>query len=200
MAPTFYKERKLWRSGYRLVAGVDEVGRGAWAGPVVVSAVIFTPGTRIAGVRDSKLLTGATREKLFPRIIARAYAWAVGIVPASTIDRIGIRRSLERAMDRALTNLSYMPDHVLTDNFPFRWRAPCTSVADGDTHVTSIAAASIIAKVWRDRFMTQMHTRFPVYGFDRHKGYGTASHERALQSYGMSALHRCSFVPQRCIL
>lgn len=199
MIPTFYKERKLWHTGYRLVAGVDEVGRGAWAGPVVVGAVIFTPGTKIAGVRDSKLLTGAAREKIFPRIVERAYAWAVGAIPAPMVDRIGITASVHRAMIRALEQLSYTPDHVLTDNVSFNWRVPCTSVADGDTRVTSIAAASIIAKVWRDRFMTQTHTHLPVYGFDRHKGYGTASHERALRRHGLSTLHRRSFVPDQLI-
>ncbi|MDO8581778.1 MAG: ribonuclease HII [bacterium] len=201
LSPSLKEEQKLWRKGYAFVAGVDEVGRGAWAGPLVVGAVIFFRGARtIVGVRDSKLLTPAAREKLFPLIIENVAAWAVGVVSQRIIDRIGIVAANRQAMCLALENLSHPPDYVLTDAFALQWKVPVVAVPDGDGRVESIAAASIIAKVWRDRLMRKLHRRYPQYSFDQHKGYGTALHEQAIRRYGLCALHRRSFVPPRCFL
>ena len=211
--PTFREELRLWRNGYTAVAGVDEVGRGAWAGPIVAAAVIFPHGARtIAGVRDSKQLTPKARERLFPLIIQSVRAWGIGSVSASVIDRIGIAEANRRAMRLALAHLRFSkknvggleqlscsPDYVLTDALSLSWRVSCRAVADGDGRVQSIAAASIIAKVWRDRLMMRMHVRHPLYGFYRHKGYGTRAHERALRQYGPCGIHRRSFIPARCI-
>lgn len=200
LSPTLKEEQKLWRNGYAFIAGMDEVGRGAWAGPIVAAAVMLHPNARrVRGVRDSKLLTPDAREKLFPLIIENALAWAVGVVSQRIIDRIGIVRANRQAMHFALEKLSRTPDYVLTDAFALQWRAPVTAVPDGDRRVQSIAAASIIAKVWRDRLMTRLHERYPAYGFDRHKGYGTRAHETALKLHGLSAIHRRSFVPERCM-
>lgn len=201
LSPTLREEQKLWRDGYAFIAGMDEVGRGAWAGPIVVAAVMLHPNARrVRGVRDSKLLTPAARERLFPLIVENALAWAVGAVSHRIIDRIGIVAALRQAMHCALEKLSHPPDYVLTDAFALQWRAPVAAVPDGDRRVQSIAAASIVAKVWRDRLMRTFHHRYPQYSFDRNKGYGTALHERALRQHGMSPIHRCSFVPSRCIL
>ena len=177
LSPTLREEQKLWNEGYRFVAGMDEVGRGAWAGPIVVAAVLVNANTRrLDGVRDSKFVTPRMREQLYPQIIARVHAWSIGSVAASVIDRIGIMEANRRAMRLALEHLPRMPEYVLTDAFPFLWRVPCRAVRDGDGLVYSIAAASILAKVWRDRLMTRMHARHPLYGFDRHKGYRTRAH------------------------
>ncbi len=200
MHPNFYQERKLWRKGYAFVAGVDEVGRGAWAGPLVAGAVIFSRDTKtIHGVRDSKLLTPAAREKLFPLIVESACAWAVGVVSHHIIDRVGIIAANRQAMRLALEKLSRIPDYVLTDAFALQWKAPVVAVPDGDGRVYSIAAASVIAKVWRDRLMRKLHSRYPQYFFDKHKGYGTALHEQAIRHHGLSPLHRRSFIPSRCL-
>ncbi len=210
--PTFYEEKKLWREGYRAIAGVDEVGYGAWAGPVVAGAVILSPGVRIPGVRDSKKLSPRARRALFPLIIERARAWSVGVVSAKVVDRIGVRAANHRAMRQALARLSLLkkklgglvqlsctPDIVLVDALVLQWNVPCRAMPDGDDRVFSIAAASIIAKVWRDRLMIRLHTRYPLYGFDAHKGYGTAKHEQMIRRHGLCVLHRRSFVPERCI-
>lgn len=200
LSPTLKEEQKLWRKGYVSIAGVDEVGRGAWAGPLVAGAVIFPRGVRaILGIRDSKLLTSSAREKLFPLITENVLAWAVGVVSHRVIDRIGVVAANRQAMRLALENLSHTPDYVLTDAFALQWKVPVASVLDGDGRVESIAAASIIAKVWRDRLMRKLHHRYPQYSFNQHKGYGTTLHEQAIRRYGMSPMHRCSFVPSRCL-
>ncbi len=200
LSPSFKKEQKLWRKGYALVAGVDEVGRGAWAGPLVAGAVIFASGSKLVrGVRDSKLLTPRAREDLFGIITRTAKLWAIGVVGASVIDRVGIVEANRRAMRMAIDRLSHCPDYVLTDAFPLTHTISCEAVTEGDGRVQSIAAASIVAKVWRDNFMRRLHRRYPAYGFDRHKGYGTRAHEQAIRRYGMSVAHRCSFVPGRCL-
>lgn len=200
LSPSFKEEQKLWRKGYAFVAGVDEVGRGALAGPLVAGAVIFPRGAKmIPGVRDSKLLTSIAREKLFPLITGDVLAWAVGVVSQRIIDRIGIVAANRQAMCLALEKLSRAPDYVLTDAFALQWKTPVVAIADGDGRVESIAAASIIAKVWRDRLMRKLHRRYPQYFFDQHKGYGTAAHEQAIRRYGLSPLHRRSFIPSRCL-
>lgn len=178
------------------VAGVDEVGRGCLAGPVMAGAVILDPGRRIDGLADSKALTAAARERLFTRIQAQAVAWTVVAVEPTEIDRINIHQATLVAMREAVLALAPLPDCVLVDAFripslPMAQRA----VVGGDRRSAAIAAASIMAKVTRDRFMIALHTSDPRYGFDRHKGYATAQHLAAVAQFGYSPNHRRSFRP-----
>ena len=189
-------ENALRRAGFVYVAGVDEVGRGCLAGPVVAAAVVLHPDRHIPGVCDSKAVPAAERERLYDMIIARALAWAVGEADPSEIDRINIHQASLRAMQRAVIALVPLPDFVLVDAF----RVPDLPMAQrgvphGDRRCSAIAAASIIAKVTRDRQMLELHARDPRYGFDRHKGYATADHLEAVARFGYSAIHRRSFRP-----
>ena len=189
-------ENALRRAGFVYVAGVDEVGRGCLAGPVVAAAVVLHPDRHIPGVCDSKAAPAAERERLYDMIIARALAWAVGEADPSEIDRINIHQASLRAMQRAVIALVPLPDFVLVDAF----RVPDLPMAQrgvphGDRRCSAIAAASIIAKVTRDRQMLELHARDPRYGFDRHKGYATADHLEAVARFGYSAIHRRSFRP-----
>lgn len=189
-------ENALRRAGFVYVAGVDEVGRGCLAGPVVAAAVVLHPDRHIPGVCDSKAVPAAERERLYDMIIARALAWAVGEADPSEIDRINIHQASLRAMQRAVIALVPLPDIVLVDAF----RVPDLPMAQrgvphGDRRCSAIAAASIIAKVTRDRQMLELHARDPRYGFDRHKGYATADHLEAVAHFGYSAVHRRSFRP-----
>ncbi len=189
-------ENALRRAGFVYVAGVDEVGRGCLAGPVVAAAVVLHPDRHIPGVCDSKAVPAAERERLYDMIIARALAWAVGEADPSEIDRINIHQASLRAMQRAVIALVPLPDIVLVDAF----RVPDLPMAQrgvphGDRRCSAIAAASIIAKVTRDRQMLELHARDPRYGFDRHKGYATADHLEAVARFGYSAVHRRSFRP-----
>lgn len=190
-------ELTLYREGCRAVAGADEAGRGCLAGPVTAAAVILHPARPLAGLADSKLLTARQREALFARITAEAVSWAVVSVPVSEIDRINIHQASLLAMRQALDALRPAPDAVLVDGFliphlPWRQQA----IIKGDQSCAVIAAASIVAKVTRDRLMCALHDADARYGFDRHKGYGTAAHLRALQVHGRSAHHRRSFLPK----
>ncbi len=189
-------ENALRRAGFVYVAGVDEVGRGCLAGPVVAAAVVLHPDRHIPGVCDSKAVPAAERERLYDMIIARALAWAVGEADPSEIDRINIHQASLRAMQRAVIALVPLPDIVLVDAF----RVPDLPMAQrgvphGDRRCSAIAAASIVAKVTRDRQMLELHARDPRYGFDRHKGYATADHLEAVARFGYSAVHRRSFRP-----
>ena len=189
-------ENALRRAGFVYVAGVDEVGRGCLAGPVVAAAVVLHPDRHIPGVCDSKAVPAAERERLYDMIIARALAWAVGEADPSEIDRINIHQASLRAMQRAVIALVPLPDIVLVDAFrvpdlPMAQRG----VSHGDRRCSAIAAASIVAKVTRDRQMLELHARDPRYGFDRHKGYATADHLEAVARFGYSAIHRRSFRP-----
>jgi len=189
-------ENALRRAGFVYVAGVDEVGRGCLAGPVVAAAVVLHPDRHIPGVCDSKAVPAAERERLYDMIIARALAWAVGEADPSEIDRINIHQASLRAMQRAVIALVPLPDFVLVDAF----RVPDLPMAQrgvphGDRRCSAIAAASILAKVTRDRQMLELHARDPRYGFDRHKGYATADHLEAVARFGYSAVHRRSFRP-----
>lgn len=180
------------------VAGLDEAGRGAWAGPLVAGAVILPRDVDIPGIRDSKLLLPKRREALFSRIIKMCIAWSVGIVDVKELDRHGVGAANRVALLRAAGALSPAADHLLVDGrdlteFPI----PHTAVIDGDAKELCIAAASIIAKVTRDRMMIELHGKFPLYGFDRHKGYGVAAHVEALRKYGSALVHRTSFKPIR---
>lgn len=177
------------------VAGVDEAGRGPLAGPVVAAAVVFRPGTHIEGVRDSKVLTASVREELFERITAEAAAFAVGVVDHQTIDAINILQATYRAMHAAVRNLPSSPDYLLVDGNRFcDIGIPFATIIDGDTCCFSIAAASIVAKVTRDRLMVEYDRLYPGYGFAKHKGYATPEHRRAIQRLGLCSIHRRSFL------
>ena len=189
-------ENTLRRVGFVHVAGVDEVGRGCLAGPVVAAAVVLHPEKHIPGVCDSKLVPAAERERIFERILRDAIAWAVAAADPTEIDRINIHQASLRAMQRAVLALVPLPDIVLVDAFripelPMAQRG----VLHGDRRCSAIAAASIVAKVTRDRQMLDLHGRDPRYGFDRHKGYATADHLDAVARFGYSEAHRRSFRP-----
>jgi ribonuclease HII len=189
-------ENSLRRVGFVHVAGVDEVGRGCLAGPVVAAAVLLHPDRHIPGVCDSKLVRSVTRERLYEQIVRGAVAWAVAAADPAEIDRINIHQASLRAMQRAVLSLVPLPDIVLVDAF----RVPELPMAQrgvlhGDRRCSAIAAASIVAKVTRDRQMLELHGRDPRYGFDRHKGYATADHLEAVARFGYSDVHRRSFRP-----
>ena len=194
-APATY-ERRLWGEGYARPAGVDEVGRGAWAGPVVAAAVILPASPRVKGVADSKVVTPAARERLFDEITQIAVAWAVGVVASTRVDEINVLRATYEAMEKAVAGLEPAPDFVLVDGRDVpRFPLPYQAVLDGDALVYSIAAASIVAKVWRDRIMVEMHEEWPAYGWARNKGYGTKEHQAALKEHGACPQHRASYGP-----
>jgi ribonuclease HII len=187
-------ESQLWTAGTDLIAGIDEAGRGPLAGPVVAAAVIFPPYASIPGVRDSKTLTARQRDALYQKISQNAFSVGVGIIGSEEIDRINILKATLKAMKQAVDQLNITPLHLLVDgnqlpDCPMKM----TAVVGGDRHCFCIAAASIIAKVTRDRLMVQYHRQFPVYGFDRHKGYGTRFHINAIRTHGYSPIHRRSF-------
>lgn len=189
-------ENAARRWGFYRVAGCDEVGRGCLAGPVVAGAVILDPGRHIPGLADSKTISAAERERLFELIVARAIAWSVAAVAPTEIDAINIHRASLEAMRGALIALAPLPDLVLVDAF----RIPNLLIAQravlhGDRRCSAIAAASIVAKVTRDRQMAQHHADDPRYGYDRHKGYATADHLAAVARFGYSSLHRRTFRP-----
>jgi ribonuclease HII len=176
------------------VAGLDEAGRGPLAGPVVAAAVVLAPGTRIKGVDDSKRLEPERREELYEVIRARAVAIGVGMVDAPTIDRVNILQATRRAMGMALGALSIEPELVLTDFVALDGlRCPQRNLVDGDRRSATVAAASIIAKVTRDRMMAEADREYPQYGFSRHKGYATLEHLAALMMHGPCPLHRRTF-------
>lgn len=192
----FAYERALAHGGFSPVAGVDEAGRGACAGPMVVAAVMLQGGRgRIDGLTDSKLLTPARREELYAEIIKRAYAWSAIIIPCHDIDRIGLHRCNVTGMRRALAALDKRPAYVLSDGFPVPGLdVPGLAMIKGDQVAACVAAASIVAKVTRDRIMVGLHERYPEYGFDIHKGYVTRAHGEALAKHGPCPEHRFSYV------
>lgn len=189
-------ENALRRMGFVYVAGVDEVGRGCLAGPVVAAAVVLDPDRYIPRVCDSKTVTAAERERLYERITREAVCWSVMAADPTEIDRINIHQASLRAMQRAVLACAPLPDMVLVDAF----RIPDLPMAQrgvihGDARCTAIAAASIVAKVTRDRGMRELHSQDPRYGFDRHKGYATRDHLDAVARHGYSDAHRRSFRP-----
>lgn len=202
--PTWAAERLLWKQGYLRVAGVDEVGRGPLAGPVVAAAVVFPRSfraSRLPGLRDSKQLTAAARERLAPRVRELAAGVGVGSASPAEIDAVGIVGATMAAMSRAVRELTTGVDHLLVDAVALDCDAlPCRAIIHGDALCCSIAAASIVAKVARDSLMDAMDALHPGYGFSRHKGYGTAEHLAALERLGPTALHRRSFAPVRRLL
>jgi ribonuclease HII len=202
--PTLAEEKALLAQGYRLIAGVDEVGRGALVGPVVAAAVIMPAGLKKrwrGQVRDSKLLTPAQREKLFGYISEAAIATGIGSASNNEIDSIGIAGATRRAMVAAIKKLDPQPEFILVDFFRIPEIAlPQKGVVDGDTLCFSIACASIIAKVTRDRLLVELDRQYPGYGFAKHKGYGTREHLACLCQRGPCPLHRRSFTPVREII
>jgi ribonuclease HII len=190
-------DRKLWRR-HRHLCGIDEAGLGPLAGPVVAAAVVLPARCSLPGVNDSKLLTPMRRAVLFDRIQEQCLAWGVGIVNSRRIDEINIRNAGFEAMRKALDRMELEPDYTIVDG----WRIPNLDIPQqgiirGDRKSLSIAAASILAKVTRDRIMERMHRRYPDYGFDRNKGYGTPEHLAALTRHGVTPIHRRSFEPVR---
>ena len=195
IAAPYRFEGQAWRTGLSRIAGVDEAGRGPLAGPVVAAAVVIAPDRRIRGVADSKVLPPERREELYARIHERAVAIGVGIVDHLTIDRINILEATRVAMAQALAALAVVPELVITDFVALRaLDCPQRNLVDGDARCASVAAASIVAKVTRDRLMREADLEFPAYGFARHKGYATAEHLAAIDRHGLCPLHRRSFV------
>lgn len=206
--PTLKIEQTLWQEGYRFVCGIDEVGRGCFAGPVVVGAVIFPPESPLLdGVADSKLLSPKKREDLSSKIKEQALAWAVVEISVRDINKLGIGRATQKAFRKAVRSIKPHPDYVLFDAFYNLSVARISSsayikhlnrkrqkaVMDGDKICASISAASIIAKVYRDKLMVNLDLKYPNYSFAKHKGYGTAQHRAAIKKYGLCRLHRKSF-------
>ena len=189
-------ERRLWESGRSYIAGVDEVGRGPLAGPVVAAVVILPQDFDVLGIDDSKKLSPKKREELFDVIREKALAWSVGWVGPERIDEINILEATKEAMTQAVQGLSLQPDHVLIDgNFTVRALAlPQTAIVKGDANSTSIAAASILAKVTRDRYMEEMDSVYPGYAFASNKGYGTKAHYDGLKAQGLTPIHRKTFI------
>lgn len=204
--PHLIFERSLWRQGYQHIAGLDEAGRGSWAGPVVAAAVVLPGGDRwllreLKGVRDSKQLTPRAREVLYEKIRSLALALGVGIVPPLAIDALGIVAATQLAMIRALDSLGFLPHYLLIDALRLDYaNLPQRSLIRGDSRCLSIASASIVAKVERDRLMVKLERSHPGYGFARNKGYGTPLHRRALIYLGPTKIHRMSFYPMKTMI
>ena len=187
-------ERRLRDAGFTLVAGVDETGRGALAGPLVTCAVILPQNAELPGLRDSKLLTPPARARLAIEIQKQAVAISLVRVPSTSIDRRGLHRSNLRALREAAMRLRPTPEYLLVDGYPIRKVPfPCLSIKKGDRVSIAVAAASVVAKVTRDRLMVNLNRRYPGYGFKENKGYGTREHWRALDALGPSPHHRLSF-------
>lgn len=195
--PNFSEEKKLWKQGYKNVVGLDEAGRGPLAGPVVAAAVLVMPGVEknLSGINDSKKLNEKQREELYKNITKhKDIKWGVGIVSEKIIDKINILQATKLAMNKALEKLE--ADFLLIDgNFQLYCATSQKSIVAGDAKVFSISAASIIAKVTRDRLMQKYHKKYPEYGFDKHKGYGTAVHFATLKKFGPCKIHRKTFYP-----
>lgn len=189
-------ENKLYSEGLKYLAGIDEAGRGPLAGPVVVGIAIMKPDSFIEGVNDSKKISEKKRELLYEQITNEAIDWAVGIVDQNEIDEINILNATKKALHMAITNLKIKPDRILVDALEHidTCGIPYTSIIKGDAKVYSISAASIIAKVTRDRMMKEYDEIYPEYGFAGHKGYGTAKHIQAIKTYGPCPLHRKTFI------
>ncbi|MDD5341963.1 MAG: ribonuclease HII [Patescibacteria group bacterium] len=198
--PSRLEEKKLWKLGYRNIAGLDEAGRGAWAGPIVAAAVILPPRIRLEGLRDSKQLSPGQREKLFSAIAKVAISWSVGIVSHRLIDRKGIGPANILAMVLAIKKLSVAPDYLLIDALKFDHLLPSQAIVRGDQKVFSIAAASILAKVTRDRILIGQHEKLPQYDFHLHKGYGTKHHLALIKKHGVSQFHRKSYRPMKHLI
>lgn len=196
-APTNHHEHRLRKAGHKHIAGVDEAGKGSWAGPLVAAAVILDTENVPENIFDSKMLSPQQREKAFVGIAKKSIAWAVSVVPAKVIDRIGIQKANYFALQQAARKLLVEPDAVLVDAYHIDLgNTPTVSIISGDAKERNIGAASIVAKVVRDRLMSsEIHRAHPQYHFHVHKGYGTALHQKLLDMYGPSPEHRFSFAP-----
>ncbi|WP_077621980.1 ribonuclease HII [Sediminibacillus massiliensis] len=191
---TFEKEQ--YCKGVRLVAGIDEAGRGPLAGPVVAAAVILEESFFLPGLNDSKKLSYSIREEFYRRIVAEAVTYGVGIVHSHEIDQMNIYRAAQKAMLSAVNQLDPVPEHILIDAMPLEMASASTeSIIKGDQRSISIAAASIVAKVTRDRMMEEFHQEYPYYQFNKNMGYGTQTHIQAIKDYGVSPYHRRTFAP-----
>lgn len=195
MKVTTKRERNLRVQGFRAIAGMDEVGRGSWAGPLVAAAVILKDRIRLPGLNDSKLLSHEQRQRLFPLILRQCVAWGMGMVSAAEIDAEGLAAAQRTVFERTLSAIHHPIDYLLIDGRGFRFVVPFECIVDGDAKVASIAAASIVAKVYRDHLMRFCDQLFPDYAFGRHKGYGTPDHQHALKRHGPSIIHRKSYEP-----
>jgi len=194
-APGLARERVLWESGADVVAGLDEVGRGSWAGPIAVGAAVLPRDRRVYKVRDSKMLTEGEREAMFDRVASWCRAWAVGMASAAECDEMGMSGAQRLAASRALDLLGLQPDRVLLDgNWDFVGRGTTETVVKGDATCLSIAAASVLAKVTRDRLMRDESEHYPAYGFSGNKGYPSPDHQAALHWLGPCTIHRRSWV------
>jgi ribonuclease HII len=196
-APTRTLEKELWADGHEIVVGIDEVGRGAWAGPLMVGAAVLPRGTRVNGVRDSKMLTEANRERIFDRVAGWCQAWAVGAASQEECDELGMADAQRLAARRAIDGLSVRPDAAVVDG---KWNFLTGQVphvemrVKADMSCLAVAAASILAKVTRDRIMRDLSSSYPHWSFDTNKGYPCPQHKAALQGYGPSAIHRRTWV------
>jgi ribonuclease HII len=204
-APDLSKELELWQSGFQFVGGIDEAGRGCWAGPVFAAVVVFSPGKPPASlldkVRDSKQLSARQRQKWAGVIKTTSLEWGVGSASNQEIDTLGIVPATRLAARRALNQLKTWPDFLLLDYLRIQeLKIPQLAMVRGDEQVLSIAAASILAKTSRDDFMTEMDVAYPVYTFRTNKGYGTAAHRRALDQNGICPIHRLSFKPVMAVI
>ena len=188
-------ELRLKKEGFSLIAGIDEAGRGPWAGPLVAAAVILPSKCQIPGLNDSKKLTETQRHEVFEHIIRKS-VYGVGIISSKSLDKHGLTYSLKMAYEKAVMSLSRQPACLLIDGIgTYDFKIPYQTVKKGDTKVRCIAAASIIAKVTRDLMMDSYGMKYPKYGFNKHKGYGTRQHQQNLLQYGVCPIHRTSFTP-----
>lgn len=203
--PNFNLEKKLFKQGYQFIAGVDEVGRGAWAGPIVAAGVIINFSTYLhvcrllkrkkLKINDSKLLTEKMREKIYQEL-KKKIIWSIGIISHQEINRRGLTWANHQVMLKAINNLPRKPNYLLLDKiYGFRHKIPFKSIINGDRKIFSIALASIFAKVTRDNLMKKYHQKFPQYFFNKHKGYGTNLHLKMLKNCGISPIHRLNFNP-----
>jgi len=194
MYDPFFYEGLAHKAGYALIAGVDEAGRGPLAGPVVAAAVIVPQGVELVGIRDSKKMTARSREEAFSVIQSQTMTTGIGVVSHKYIDEFNILKASLEAMRQAIVALDPQPEFLLVDGLhPVPSPIPQRCLKKGDQISRSISAASVLAKVYRDRIMRSYHEMYPVYGFDKHKGYGTPRHMEALKQYGSSPLHRLTF-------
>ncbi|MBU4332608.1 ribonuclease HII [Patescibacteria group bacterium] len=208
--PTLLREKKLWEQGYENIVGLDEVGRGPWAGPLLAAGVVVHRNQASSVnrqaifkyVRDSKLLSWRQREMIYNELSSCDWLdWAVGIVEVAEVDTLGIGEASRLAMRRAIGQLSLRPDFLLIDAVKLpEYTRQSESIIKGDVQVFSIACASIIAKVIRDNMMRELAQKYPYWGFDKHKGYGTAFHSAMIEKYGVSEAHRKSFRPIKRVL
>jgi ribonuclease HII len=197
--PTLKHEKALYKKGYTCIAGIDEVGKGAWAGPIVAACVIFPQklAKNTLKSKDSKMLTKIQRERIYKKILEKAQTWSIGLVQSFEIDKLGIHEANKIAIKRAVEDLKIKPNYLILDNIWGFETDLCDfeMIKKGDQRVFSIASASIIAKVQRDNLMTELSKKYPEYGFEEHKGYGTRKHYEELLEVGPCEIHRVSYRP-----